>query len=120
MYSIHSSMNPKCTNENEQVKNNIQLGATGDVRPCNYYGTRLNWQYFEKWAIDKGFDLTKLNIRNSTMKEIYESLLDYMKRCFDDDFENSGGNNSKKRGNVRYCAQCVEIAENGLKSRCFV
>tara|TARA_B100000886_G_scaffold174133_1_gene119182 strand:- start:458 stop:805 length:348 start_codon:yes stop_codon:yes gene_type:complete len=73
MYSIHSSMNPKCTNENEQVKNNIQLGATGDVRPCNYYGTRLNWQYFEKWAIDKGFDLTKLNIRNSTMKEIYES-----------------------------------------------
>ena len=73
MYSIHPSMNPKCTHEDERVKNNVQLGATGDVRPCNYYGTRLNWRFFEEWATNKGFDLTKLNVKNSTMQEIYES-----------------------------------------------
>jgi len=73
MYSIHPSMKPKCTNEILGNRNHVQLGATGDVRPCNYYGTRGTWRHFEKWAINKGFDLTKLNIKNSTMKEIYES-----------------------------------------------
>lgn len=71
MYNIHPSMNPKCTRKDN--KNNIQLGATGDVRPCNFYGTRMNWQHLEKWASDKGFDITKLNIKVSTMEQIYES-----------------------------------------------
>lgn len=71
MYNIHPSMNPKCTRKDN--KNNIQLGATGDVRPCNFYGTRANWQHLEKWASNKGFDLTKLNIKVSTMEQIYES-----------------------------------------------
>ena len=73
MYSIHPEMEPKCTSNDEGIKNNIQLGATGDVRPCNYYGTRLNWQYLEKWCEQKGLDLKKLNLKISSMKEIYES-----------------------------------------------
>lgn len=73
MYSIHPEMEPKCTSKDEGIKNNIQLGATGDVRPCNYYGTRLNWQYLEKWCEQKGLNLKKLNLRISSMKEIYES-----------------------------------------------
>lgn len=73
MYSIHPEMEPKCTSKDEGIKNNIQLGATGDVRPCNYYGTRLNWQYLEKWCEQKGLDLKKLNLRISSMEEIYES-----------------------------------------------
>ena len=74
MYSIHPDLDPKCTSEDIcGVKNFIQLGATGNVRPCNYYGSRYNWQHLEMWCEQKGLDIKKLNLRVSTMKEIYES-----------------------------------------------
>lgn len=74
MYNIHPTLEPKCTSKDiHWVKNFIQLGASGNVRPCNYYGARTNWQHLEMWCHLKGLDLKKLNIKNSTMEEIYES-----------------------------------------------
>lgn len=73
MYKINPALEPRCTSNKHGFKNNIQLGATGDVRPCNYYGSRAHWQKLEKWCEQKGLDLAKLNIKVSTMQEIYDS-----------------------------------------------
>ena len=53
MYKINPALEPRCTHDDNMIKNNIQLGATGDVRPCNFYGSRLNWQKLEKWCEQK-------------------------------------------------------------------
>ena len=63
MYKINPALEPRCTHDDNMIKNNIQLGATGDVRPCNFYGSRLNWQKLEKWCEQKGLNLAKLNIK---------------------------------------------------------
>ena len=73
MYNIHPDLKPKCRVEDGPASYPLQLGSSGNIRPCNYYGARINYKHLEAWASDKGFDLTKLNIRNSTMKQIYES-----------------------------------------------
>lgn len=73
MYNIHPTLEPKCRINEIHLKNYIQLGASGNVRPCNYYGSRMDWQHLEMWCHLKGLDLKKLNIKNSTMEEIYES-----------------------------------------------
>ncbi len=73
MYKINPALEPRCTHDDNMIKNNIQLGATGDVRPCNFYGSRQNWQKLEKWCEQKGLNLAKLNIKISTMQEIYDS-----------------------------------------------
>jgi hypothetical protein len=73
MYKINSALEPKCTHDNDSIRNHIQLGATGDVRPCNYYGTSVHWKILEEWCEQKGLNLAKLNIKVSTMQEIYDS-----------------------------------------------
>lgn len=72
MYEINPLLNPKCR-MNDSGKFPIQIGSSGNVRPCNYYGSRCNWKYLEAWAEANNLDMLKLNIRNSTMAEIYES-----------------------------------------------
>ena len=73
MSKIHPDLSPQCRYDNDERTNPLQLGASGNVRPCNYYGSRFNWKHLESWAKEKNFDMSKLNIRNSTMKEICES-----------------------------------------------
>jgi hypothetical protein len=73
MYNIHPTLEPKCTINDIVAKNPIQLGASGNVRPCNFYGSLHNWEQLEQWCKQKGLDIKKLNIKKSTMEEIYES-----------------------------------------------
>ena len=73
MYNIHPTLEPKCRINETHLKNYIQLGASGNVRPCNYYGSRNNWEQLERWCRLKGLDIKQLNIKKSTMEEIYES-----------------------------------------------
>jgi len=72
---FHKNLDPQCRKENMQEKNNIQLSATGYLKPCCFYGTSINWKQLMTWADNRGLDIENLNITKHSVEKIYNSPL---------------------------------------------